>query len=276
MCVLFYVSPLALMLLPAFTKKLGILKSCLIIGVNSLLLIPIIIDVPLFYGNVFTNMSLGPETFYDNKAGHLYSKAFGEFMNVLKIILVICSSSVVSMYFLTERIIFSKIKEIQPFQVFLLMVGIGYICSLSITESFFDRYLLPLITLIIIFFSFFVSMLKPKLWLLLPILVLMIYAAVLGTKDYFNMNRAKWKAVDILKNEKSALLQKINAGFEVNCWNDGKYSWFVDYTTLENFDYLIQYSNQTEFTLYKEIEFQRYFPYKKDKINIFVRDSLKK
>ena len=44
---------------------------------------------------------------------------------------------------------------------------------------------------------------------------------------------------------------------------------------LEGYDYLIQFKSEDGFKLYKEYEFQRYFPYRKDKINIFVRTSEK-
>lgn len=275
MSLLIYVSPLAILFLPSLLRKIGKAKFVLIVFLNVIFYIPFLINEPFPYGNVFTNMALGAETFYDDGSKHLYSARFEQMVTILKLVLVVISSSLISMYTLLSLNQLESKKVQHPFKIFLLVTGLNYLCFIFIPESFFDRYLLPLITVLTILLSYLSTNIKLTNWLALPVFLLMFYISVFGTKDYFNLNRIKWKAVESLKREKKIKLQKINGGFEVNCWDDGKDTWWVDYTKLDNFDYFLGYSNQKGFTLYKEFEFQRYFPYKKDKINIFVRDSIK-
>ena len=142
-----------------------------------------------------------------------------------------------------------------------------------ITESYFDRYHIPIITIVLLLFSYLHKKYQVKFKLSIIYLICFFYVSVFGTKDYFSLNRNRWEAVNFIKNKANVTSDKINGGFEVNCWNDGKGNWWYDYWGLTNFDFLIQFKKEDGFILLKEYEFQRYFPYKKDKINIFVREG---
>ena len=145
---------------------------------------------------------------------------------------------------------------------------------LLITESYFDRYHIPLITSMIIVMAFFLKRYyAPMRAVAVLPLLFWIYVSVFGTKDYFEWNRQRWDAYWYLRREKNISIDKINAGFETNLWHEGINPGWRNYLDLKEYDYLIQFSKEAGFELLKEYEFQRYFPYKKDKINIFVRQD---
>jgi hypothetical protein len=107
-------------------------------------------------------------------------------------------------------------------------------------------------------------------YLILPF-IMFVYISVAGTKDYLTINRIRWQAYFEVKQETNLPADKINGGFEVNCWNDGVPTWWSDFVSIERFDYLIQFTPEPGFEVKKEFDFQRYFPFKKDKIVIFKR-----
>jgi hypothetical protein len=98
------------------------------------------------------------------------------------------------------------------------------------------------------------------------------YVSVFGTKDYMTMNDAKWQAVKELKENHHVSNDRLNAGFEIMCWNDGVYTWWADYLSLEHADYLIQYNPSKGYKKINTVYFQRYFPYTRDSISVFERE----
>jgi hypothetical protein len=125
-----------------------------------------------------------------------------------------------------------------------------------------------------IYFSSILYNSKPSYILASVIVVCFLYVSVFGTKDYFSLNRQRWEAYRYLKG-KGIPNSKINGGFEIDCWNEGELSWWSNFTELKGRDYLIQFTPAPNFIPVKEFGFQRYFPYKKDKLYIFVRKGVK-
>jgi hypothetical protein len=232
----------------------------------------------LLKGNVFVNMSLGSETFFENfnhvhEPIHTFSTVFETICNLMKYTVVPVTFTIIIL------LITSLIREVRwngmkpwksPSVVFFISYVVAYEGMVLITESHFDRYHIPVVTGLIILLSF-ATRIVPVNWKagLLPLLFYF-YVSVAGSKDYFTMNRNRWHAYNDLRKEGLAH-QKINGGFEVNCWNEGQFTWYSIFLELKGFDYLIQYRPEPGFVLYRSYEFQRYFPFKKDKINIFVR-----
>ena len=141
-----------------------------------------------------------------------------------------------------------------------------------ITESYYDRYHLPLIVSAISLFSFIPVTHKLSLPVSKGILVLMAYISIAGTRDYLELNRKRWAAYYYLKDEQKADVKKINGGFEINCWNEGKRSFWYEFLSLNNYDYLIQFRQEKEFKKQKAYIFQRYFPYRQDTLFIYARE----
>ena len=232
------------------------------------------------YGNVFINMALGAETFYEslnvdfkNTTVHTYSKAFETIMASVKYLFT--TGTILIIVLGVFKLFRTKLNSYfgNPSVFFFLFLFALYTVMLLVTESYFDRYHLPLITLGILLLSFLRKIFRATYKVSFFVLVFMFYVSAFGTKDYLSLNRCKWNAYKELKKSKNIGTDLINGGFEINCWDDGKRSWWHNFLTLDNYKYLIQYRNEKGFKKYKEIEFQRYFPYKKDKIYIFVKEE---
>ena len=276
--IVFYCFPIALLYLPSLIKEFKISTLILAFIFNSTLAFLLFKEEPFPYKNIFSNMCLGPETFYESSQtyiSHTYSETFKDLMKPLKfgfsfVTFFVASLTLVKLAKLKKQRLFFK-----PEILFLMCLFVTYMVMIFMTESYFDRYTIPLITISLIFLAYVNKKFEANLWNALAPLLLLFYISFAGTKDYFTLNKKKWEAFNYLKNEKKIESHLINAGFEVNCWNGGQKTWWTNFMGLEGYDYLIQFKSEDGFKLYKEYEFQRYFPYRKDKINIFVRTSEK-
>lgn len=280
--ILLYSSPFILIYAWQMLKKFHFLISLIVISVSAYVVYSIFKEVPFPIGNVFTNRALGAETFVESlvpelKAPHehTYSATFETQTTYIKYVLCTCSLSLLILSLMNGIRRRTNPLKAQPAFLFMLALLITYTFMILITESYFDRYHIPIITLVILLFTYLPDRSNLNYMMTGIVLVGMFYVSVFGTKDYLELNRNRWAAYDYLKEVKKVDPAKINGGFEVNCWNEGKRSWWYDFFDLKKYDYLIQYRKEAEFEVYKEIEFQRYFPYKKDKIYIFVRQEIK-
>jgi 4-amino-4-deoxy-L-arabinose transferase-like glycosyltransferase len=247
-------------------KKLMVICTA---GVGLIISLTVFKDVQALQGNIFSNMSLGAETFYESlinlspPASHTYSQKFENVLIIFKHITV--SIAVTAFVILVQSIVPLKKhqwKDLSPLSVFSGGIIVTYGGALFVTQSFFDRYHLPLI-------AFFIMALATPLYsktlsrrmLLVPAvyILLMAYVSVAGTRDYFTLNATKWKAYQHLKTM-GVPLTKINAGFEINCWNDGNPGWWSNVLTTDLYDYIIQYRTPEKFTQFRKYSFRRYFP----------------
>lgn len=224
------------------------------------------------FHNMFTNMCIGPETFHEPN-GHTRSADFAIICDIIKY--AFCSFTfIILTLFLSLKIKKGKNEfKVSPQVLFLLMLLGMYIFMILITQKdvYFDRYHLPIIALIVILFSFINRIFKAQYGFSILILCCFFYVSVFGTKDYLALNRVRWEAYYFIKEAAKVDAEKINGGFEINCWNDGKGNWWADYGNLQNYDYLIQFNRENGFQLVREYEFQRYFPYKKDTLRLQER-----
>jgi len=280
--ILIYSSPLILVYFIQIIKKFHVLVNLLVFFVSSVLVYYLFSEVPFPMGNVFTNRALGAETFFETlfpelKAPneHTFSQTFAAQATLIKYLLSTVSLSLLILSAFNGIRNRTNPLKAEPAVVFFTALLISYISLLLITESYFDRYHIPIITLVVLLLTFLPDKLNLNYIAASFILLGMFYVSVFGTKDYLELNRNRWEAYNYLKTIEKVDPEKINGGFEVNCWNEGKSSWWYDFFTLSNYDYLIQYRKEEGFKVYKEYPFQRYFPYKKDKIYIFVRQDKK-
>lgn len=275
--VLFYTIPISLLFIRYIykLKNSNILKTALGIVLLFILNYKFFESEEFPFQNIFVNMALGTDTVLETRGASVsrtFSYSFDTIITALKYVFTLLN--ILVLIYFTNRIIKEGkiIKLFNPNIIFLLSVFAGYIFMLLITESYFDRYHIPLITIFIICSAYIAKLIKPTgLQLTLIPLLFFGYISVLGTKDYFTVNTNIWNAYEYLKQEKKADPFKINGGFEINCWNEGKKTFWTDFTKLENYDYLIQYNRWENFKEIKSYPFQRYFPYKTDTIKIFER-----
>jgi len=274
MHILIFSFPFVVMFLPS------LLWSFKIKVIAGILLICALCDYFFFIGavfphhNIFLNMSLGPDTFYESVTSgiiHTYSRTFGKIATALKFILCGAGMLILALLAIRNK---DKLKVIwsDPQSIFAVSLFTGYLLILYTANSFFDRYHLPLLSVGLILFSGAAKHLPfDYRWFIIP-MAFYYYVAVAGTRDYMTMNRTKWEAYDYIHYKQKVPLQKINGGFEINNWNDGKHLWWADFTHLD-FDYLIQYSEEKDFRKLKAFPFRRFFPYRMDTIFLFERTA---
>jgi len=226
-------------------------------------------------GNVLENMRLGPENLFQTWQNSLHGRV-EVFDTIMYCIKILYSAASVYVIFLLARKYFSSegLKGIfDPALIFLLSLFAAYFFLLLLSDFYFDRYHIPLITLALLIVVHLFGKHQISLSLACVPLLLTIYVSVAGTKDFLEMNRKKWEAVAYLKNELKVDAAGINAGFEYQGWKSKqKFDW-TGFLELNNYDYVIQFDSVPGFRPLKGYEFRRYFPYKKDKINIFVRQA---
>jgi hypothetical protein len=229
--------------------------------------------------NVFSNMSLGTETFYqtlspevNSSPFHTYSETFYHVLAVYKLIACFLCLSVVLMF--TAALLTRKVGMYCTPMVFMALTFIGgYLLLLCVADGIFDRYHLPMIIALIVAFASL--RLEAKAAWSVPFIIAFMYVSIAGTKDYFQINRIRWEAYRHLREDLKVPMGEINGGYEVNSWHEGQAFVFWDSFFLGAHNYLIQYRKEPGFSEYREYAFQRYFPYKKDKIYIFERDQKK-
>lgn len=279
--ILVYTLPFSLLFLKSLvneTKK-GLLFFCASLSLIATHLV--FYDEPFPNGNVFQNLNLGTETFYEylsrdsqKPQEHTFIQSVEDALFWVKYLCISLNIFMLLMATLKVKNRGISLFANNPFRAFLILFSVFYTFMLLVTESFFDRYHIPLFTTGIFLLSFFTKYLTPHYALPVVLLIVFAYVSIFGTKDYVTMNAKRWEAYRYLKDSKKIPFEKINGGFEVNCWNEGNFCWWYLFMELKRYDYLIQYWQEPGFKHYKTYEFQRYFPYKKDKINIFVRDSI--
>jgi hypothetical protein len=271
-----YTAPFAAIYLPALIKNIKMYVVLLMAAFSFCLVFWFFKDVKFPFQNIFENMSLGPETFYESfktSVRHTYSESFGSIMELIKYIF--SGITLISLFLLLVSMRQNRNLRLslKTETVFLISLVFTYTFMILITESYFDRYHIPLITLALIFMARIYGTENVNYKIALIPLLCIFYVSVFGTKDYLTLNRLRWEAYSYLKEEKHTTIKKVNGGVELNSFNDMN-DWWEDYFKLSTFDYLIQFKKEDGFTLLKEYEFQRYFPYKKDKINIFVKEAI--
>jgi hypothetical protein len=231
-------------------------------------------------GNIVEDMSVGAETFYEILVAtfkgqkHTYSPFFnGTIMEICRYLF--CSVSLLTFLLLLW---FGMQKRrwsifLKPEMVFVLTFIPGYALMLLASISYFDRYHLPLIAVASLIAGFFPGRVNFRWQPVAFTLLLFFYMSVFGTRDYFELNRKKWEAYYYLRNEVEVPKDRINAGFEINCWNEGERTWWINFLVLDGFDYLIQYNPEPGFVQMKAFSFSRWYPYKKDSVVIFRREQ---
>lgn len=268
-----FAAPLALAALLQLQKKAG-WQALLFFTVGCGTLVISAFDTTNFFiGNVFTNMSLGPETFYDCRnnfrdpsLSHTYSETFKHVVAFFKLFFMVLSSTAIAtgLYLGLRRHKLALFKNAGPLLPLLLAVVLAYTALLCTSSSFFDRYLLPLNTITLLMLAFAGRGERRALLIAAPLLLVLVYVSLAGTRDYLTLNRLRWQTYEELKKETGLNSEKINGGFEVNCWNDGTYSWWADYTQPENYTHVIQYSGLPGFEVMRKLPFKRCFPFKND------------
>jgi ABC-type xylose transport system permease subunit len=272
--ILFYCFPFLFIFIPTIFYRSGFWKTAAVLLLTGLLVFSTVTPSDFISGNIFSDMTLGPSTFYQAVTGtccpygHTFSGVFNTSIIPFKYFCV--SLSIVFMVLLalqTRR----KAGIISPPVLFLVLIFFAYTFMILLTETYFDRYHIPLITVSLLLIGFVSKQYRPIP--VISIFSILVFAniAIPGTQDYYALHSEAQRAYISLIKE-GVDKKEINAGFEEYCWNEGQPSDWRKFLHLENFNYLIQYDPEPGFSLYRKYYFNRKFPEAKDSIGIFVRN----
>jgi hypothetical protein len=269
--------PFAIIFLKGLLKYYSTRVNIMLFVISLACMLCFLSEAKFPYGNIFNNMNLGPEVFYEScfkTKIHYYSKFFGNILYFVKYLFSSITFFIILLFVSQNR---GRLTlKINSFIFFVIILSLAYIFMLYMADSFFDRYHILLNTLAIIIIAFIArERIGEFRYFILPLLFF-IYISLAGTRDYFSMNRSRWEAYNHLRYEKKIPREKINGGFEINNWYDGEPAWWVNFCDLKNVEYLIQYKQEKGFEPYRSYIFQRYFPIRKDTIHIYERTVLNK
>lgn len=281
MHILVYSLPVTLLFTLGILRQSKLWLIILMAGISIVITHNLFKDVAFPMGNVYSNVFVGTETFYENLCRdskklveHSFIQSIEDAMFWFK-----QTAIAINLFLILLTLVQLKSKVISkfynnPFATFLVLFLLLYSCFIFISESYFDRYHIPMITATILLLTYLGRQNIPQLRFSILHLFFFFYVAVFGTKDYLKLNTIRWEAYHQLKQELKITADKINGGFEVNCWNEGKAGGWYQYFDLYNFDYLIQYWKEPGFKNYRAYPFQRYFPIKKDTLFVFKKDTV--
>lgn len=235
-----FLLPLILLFVPKIPKSIPQSKIIAAAVVAVVFLVPLIRAWAGFpVGNIINLVSIGPITM---KATYMKGIPLDQLLpdwawHIVRTAGVIGGAALVfyiSLYILTIRIRELDGAWAGAFGFVLLYGGFLIVCN-----SYFDRYFLPLLPALFIIISPFMkdAVSRVRTGFSAALISAMAVFAVTGSHDYFAWNRARWKALDFLMNEKNISPHDIDGGFEFNGWyatgpmnheNTGKSWWYVD------------------------------------------------
>lgn len=263
---------------PAVIVKQKWWISASVIGVCSLLVWWLFHNYPLQVGNVFIDTAVGTDTTYETLVGtygdapHFFHRTIESFLEILKPIFIAIGLSTLVLAVLDGKSLQLKTRLTSPFVVFICLLFLGYLTMIFVTESFFDRYQLPVIMLALLVFGGLLRNVKPNWWLTVPLLCGWMYISIGGTHDYFALNDAKWAAVEDLIKKEGVPSEKIQGSIEQVCWNQGNKADMWAFVGLWKFDYLLQFKREDSFQVYREYTYKRYWPVRADTVRVFKRN----
>ncbi|MBL7933852.1 MAG: hypothetical protein JNL60_18255 [Bacteroidia bacterium] len=232
---------------------------------------------------MFTGLSLGTETFVDELRGASVESIHNNpvwFKLIFPWVTVLFSSVTLTFLVLVVSRFWANKTRFKSFtseRALVVLLFFGYTFFIILTDSYFDRYHIPLITLgMILCFQSLRLIPEFKFSILFPgVMLLFTYASVFGTKDYFTRTRKTWGAYSELCKNPAIDRSTINPGFEIYFWNDGGNDpalW--DFFDKNKFTYVLEYEAPEGFIPFRTYKFQRYSPFVEDSLVVFKRGKL--
>lgn len=243
-----------------------------------LLLIGFLVSIKVFKhcptGNILYDGGLGAETSIDvlQLRTSLYHTGVIGFKLVLKII------SMSGLFLL----VFQFLGKINPnykfkkdsvlyhhFGIWIIFLIVSYSVLISLSFGLLDRYfLLPAFLACILLIKY----LDVKIRLLnIFTLLAFAYFSIIATKDYFSYNKINQKMVNYLVKNRNVEPKNIHAGIEYIMWNFYDTDGWELLNKCEQ-EYYISFKDVKNYHKLKEFRYQRYFPYRKEKLYILKKD----
>jgi len=280
-----FISPLCSSIIRLIKKELLLKKTIQLVAAAMLISILVVVfyfelhegkRIPFMKGCIITNFGLGSILLRYN-----FNLLFQMPIIFWDVLMVLGFFSMLLFISLVVLVLYKCYAEKnRPDAIFLFpVVFIALYLPIIIGVSFFDRYLILPLFLLLFLFSAIDSkeMYSAKLNIIYPIVIVTFALfSVLGTKDYLSANRARWQALNELTNVKKISPESIDGGYEFNGWyNYGKTRNLKNLFTLYKDDYLVALVPENGYHIIARYPYQRFIPYRKEDILVLERDDLK-
>jgi 4-amino-4-deoxy-L-arabinose transferase-like glycosyltransferase len=227
-------------------------------------------------GNVLSNTALGTETFFEtlvlgHNMKHVHSPLFGKLVWWLSIAGSLCFSFIVAAVLVALPMKLKTRKLTDPFRLFTFFFLFFIIIFICITESFFDRYWLPLLPPILVLLAYKHESIKRTLALSAVFIISTGLFSVLATKDYFMWNKCKWQLINRVTNAGTDP-RHVNGGFEYLAFNFYDEDWW-GYLNDQNHPFYVGFEKRKGYAVMDYRVYQRYIPWKKDTLFLIVNKT---
>jgi 4-amino-4-deoxy-L-arabinose transferase-like glycosyltransferase len=272
-----FAAPFCLFLLPGLIRRYQLYITLPLVAISVGTCFYFYKNVTFPLGNILDNMNLGAETFLENlQPDYRYGRQQHTYSETFKSIAVFTGSllsgiSIATLLLLAPGMLIKKIRT-NPTNVMVVTFMLMYMLLVLITESFFDRYLLILPVFLMVLIAGPIGAGKSTVPAALVMLVFLTFS-VLGTKDYFTMNRLRWDIYYATRQAHRLHVSEVNAGFEINCWEDGHYNHWLTFLEPKKYPYLIQYNAVEGFTEMKAYPFKRWLSNSVDTLKLYRRNA---
>ena len=198
-------------------------------------------------GNIIYNIGLGPKILKDAYFNNNVSPQVNNAIWVVLLKLISIPGSLILLLIIDWKIsgikkVFqeSELRYIRIARLSIAVIITGYLSFLIVYFTYFDRYTIPLFTLLMLtLIPYKTNISKASGSIALISLLLFGVFSICASHDYLSWNRARWQAVEYLTDEKGIKPSEIDGGFEFNGWyktgtlqkirnKNGKSWWFVD------------------------------------------------
>ena len=277
---LFYTASFTLAFLPSLIKARALRVQGLVALAAISLAFFLFIGYPLQIGNVLSNTGIGPDTSYTTLNGyytghpHFFSQQFEDVLNALKIIFLSAA------FFVVFQLVLSLPQRLKhPVNrsfLFLVFLFGAYVVMLLETDTFFDRYQMPVIVLSLLILAYTLKSQVFSFWVVILPLLFWFYISIAGTRDYFSWNRLKWQAYEELRQNDGVQADSIHAGFEIMCWEGGAERFRKEFDNLAKSSYVIQFDELDSFIVVRKYAFRRYLLPGSDTLRVLKRSKYTK
>jgi 4-amino-4-deoxy-L-arabinose transferase-like glycosyltransferase len=222
-----FLFPIALLSFMHLIKSV-LCKNLVIIVIISLVFLVSILRVwgSMPGGSILSDIGLGSKTFLGdflkiNAAPSLpvWGLVFFKIISVVGAWLIVLDILMVSFQYKHLKQLGDKYSVIRKTKLFVFLLLIVYMGLLFSSVYYFDRYIIPVIPLVILLivpFNYKPSV-KAKT-ILLMVAGFWFMFSTFATHDYFAWNRARWNALNHLSGELNVSSLDIDGGFEFNGW----------------------------------------------------------
>lgn len=295
-----FIFPFIILLLALKLKRFSVRKNKLSLFVGSAIFMTLagklIIEhkrMPLS-GNILSTLGIGPLTLRDTffRLSNFTTPMIVRIVWLVLTLIGVFSAVVLIMYFIVtiwQSFLDYKDSRLDKFwlKIFVISAMSIYFLPLGIGKDFFDRYLIWLIPLSMMFLLLStqtstkdLSNKKIPSAIISVALTMILFSGIFtiaATHDYLSWNRVRWQALNNLMQEYKVPPNHIDGGFEFNGWylhdsnyetSDQKSWWWVDRD-----DYIISFGLLNGYKEIKQYSFHKWLPFGKNNILVLRKNN---